>query len=94
MSTFEPSASLRPLVMSGIAGHPACARAVAAPPPVLLNQVSSVNWAAPRLGAAPIVTYWLEPLNSNACGPEGTGVATASADAVDAFPTLSTATTT
>src|SRR6266540_5054800 len=64
MSTFEPSASARPFVTSGIAlAMPPLPVLVPMPAPVRLNQVSSVNVAAPRPGAAPNVTYWLEPLS-------------------------------
>src|SRR6266511_2500743 len=80
MSTFDPSASARPFVTSGIAVIPPVPVLVAEPPPVHLNHVSSVNCAAPSPGAAPIVTYWLDPLSSNACavGGGGCGVATVS----------------
>ncbi len=65
MSTFEPSASARPFVTSGIAVTPPVPVLVARPAPVCLNQVSSVNVAAPRAGAAPNVTYELEPFRSS-----------------------------
>src|SRR5690242_857528 len=64
MSTFEPSASARPFVTRGIAlVIPPLPVPVPAPGPVRKNQVSSVNVAALNSGAAPKVTYWLDPLN-------------------------------
>src|SRR3954466_15818737 len=94
MSTFEPSASARPFVTSGIAlAMPPEPVLVPMPAPVRLNHVSSVNCAAPSPGAAPIVTYWLDPLNANACavGGGGCGVAVVS-EAADELPDPSTAT--
>src|SRR5215211_5695603 len=69
MSTFEPSASARPLVISGTAlAIPPDPVLVPTPAPVRLNHVSNVNCAAPKPGAAPNVTYWLEPFNWRAVG--------------------------
>src|SRR6266545_5277193 len=67
MSTFEPSASARPFVISGTAlAIPPVPVLVPTPAPVRLNHVSNVNCAAPKPGAAPNVTYWLDPLNCKA----------------------------
>src|SRR6266508_2918722 len=67
MSTLEPSASARPLVTRGIAlAIPPLPVLVPTPAPVRLNQVSSVNVAAPNPAAGPKVTYWFEPLNWSA----------------------------
>src|SRR5215210_7405881 len=63
------SASARPLLISGIAEvRPPLPVPVPTPAPVRLNQVSSVNWVAPRPGAAPNVTYWVEPFSCSAVG--------------------------
>src|SRR5215210_548592 len=88
MSTFEFSASARPLVTRGTAlVIPPEPVLVPSPVPVRLNHVSSVNCAAPRPGAAPKVTYWLEPFSCSAVGeltaPE-LPVSTSSAAAVAA----------
>src|SRR5215211_5765939 len=62
MSTFEPSFSARPLVISGtVLAIPPDPVLVPTPTPVRLNHVSNVNCAAPKPGAAPNVTYPLEP---------------------------------
>ncbi|SRR6266542_4429804 len=94
MSTFEPSASARPLVSSGIAlAMPPLPVFVPTPTPVRSNHVSSVNREAPNDGAAPNVTYWLEPSNDNAVAVGGgaCAVADASADGVELLPDVSTA---
>src|SRR5215210_4693341 len=63
------SPSARPLLISGTAeARPPVPVLVPAPAPVRLNQVSSVNWVAPSPGAAPKVTYWLEPFSCSAVG--------------------------
>src|SRR5215213_1869155 len=89
------SASALPFVTNGTAdATPPLPVLVPIPAPVRRNHVSNVKCAEPNAAADPIVTYWLEPLNSSACGPAGAcGVALASGDGADAFHELSTATT-
>ena len=58
------------------------------------NHSSSVKFDAPRLGAAPNVTYWLEPFSSSDEAEFADGVAVTVADAGDAWSVVSTATTT
>src|SRR5512143_4132644 len=61
------SPSPRPLVTRGIAlDRPPVPVPVPTPVPVRLNHTSSVNVDVPRPGAAPNVTYWLEPLKLRA----------------------------
>src|SRR4051794_2061163 len=68
MSTFDPSASARPLVSSGMAlAMPRLPVLVPTPVPVRLNHSSSVNWAVASPGAAPNVTYWVDPFS---CTPK------------------------
>src|SRR6266511_2061814 len=81
MSTFEPSASARPFVTNGTAlVIPLLPVLVPMPAPVRLNHVSMVNVDAPNPGAAPKVTYWLEPLNCSAFPADASGIALAAAD--------------
>src|SRR6266536_6207909 len=95
MSTFEASASARPFVTSGIAlAMPPLPVLVPTPAPVRLNHVSTVKREAPSDGAAPKVTYWLEPLSDNAyaLGGGGAGVALTSPETAERLSELSTAT--
>ena len=58
------SCSARPFVISGIAlAMPPLPVLVPTPAPVRRNHSSSVRFCAFRAGAAPNVTYWLEPLS-------------------------------
>ena len=57
MSTVPPSVSAMPLVTSGIATTPPAPVLVATPAASRLTQVSTVNVAALRPGAAPSFTW-------------------------------------
>ena len=70
------------------------ARAVPTPAPVRRNHSSSVKLVAPSAGAAPNVTYWLEPFNCRAVPAFADGVADTVAEAAEAWAAVSTATTT
>ena len=95
MSTFEPSASARPFVMSGMAlATPPVPVDVPTPVAVRRNHSSSVNVAAFRPGAAPNVTYWVDPFSTSEDAEFAAGVAVAVADAGEACAAVSTATTT
>src|SRR3954470_11443636 len=90
------SPSARPFVTSGIAlAMPPVPVLVPAPAPVRRNHSSSVRLEAFNAGAAPNVTYWLEPFSSTAW-PEAAAVACAEAlvDAADSLLEKSSAATT
>ncbi len=81
------SASARPFVISGIAlAMPPVPVLVPTPVPVRLNHSSRVRFWAFRAGAAPKVTYWLDPLSCSAWFvPLLLAWAEASADASDSL---------
>jgi hypothetical protein len=83
------------LVSSGIAlAMPPVPVLVPAPVPVRRNQSSTVNVLAFSAGAAPKVTYWLEPLSCTPPFAEAVDWPEAGAEATDWLPAASTAVTT
>ena len=96
-STFEPSASARPFVTSGIAlAMPPVPVRVPTPAPVAPEPGLEGEAAArrDRAAALPKVTYWLVPFSCSAVPALADGVALTAADAGERPPALSTATTT
>src|SRR5512142_2439106 len=94
MSTFDPSASARPFVISGIAlAIPPVPVLVPTPAPVPLNQVSSVNRDASKDGAAPKVTNCDEPSKASAfaLGGGAWAVADTSEEGAEPLAEVSTA---
>ena len=89
------SASARPFEISGIAlATPPVPVLVPTPVPVRLNHSSSVRLWALSVGAAPNVTYWLDPFSCRPRPAAALGVAVASFEAGERFAEASTATTT
>ena len=84
--------SERPFVTSGMAlAMPSPPVVTPTPAPVRLNHSSTVKFGAPRAGAAPKVTYWLDPFRVRAVPTDTPGVAAIAGVAGDAWPSLSTA---